>query len=181
MGGSKKDSELRRQEILGEGASSFAGLLCKACKLNAADMLRDPQACDVMVEVAQAGSSGIFAVIGMCGIVLKYTVLIYTCLSTVSEPRKACNDFVQHAVICNDWLRCSCMFDCSKTIAIDQSPLIDTGQHISCHEDASVYLATPVAAGVLTIHHSSAVHEVREAIAQAATPAPSTSPKAGEC
>lgn len=66
-------------------------------------------------------------------------------------------------------------------LSIDQSPLIDTGQHISCHEDASVYLATPVAAGVLTIHHSSAVHEVREAIAQAATPAPSTSPKAGEC
>lgn len=58
LGGSKKDSELRRQEILGEGASSLAGLLCKACKDNAADMLRDPQACDVIVEVAQAGSSG---------------------------------------------------------------------------------------------------------------------------
>ncbi|DBA93738.1 TPA: hypothetical protein ACH3X3_013804 [Trebouxia sp. C0006] len=91
LGGSKKNSELRRQEILGEGPSSFAGLLCKACKSNAADMLRDPQACDVIVEVAQAGSSG-----------------------------------------------------------------------------------------VLTIHHSSAVHEVQEAIAQAATPTPSISPKAGE-
>ncbi|KAL0034219.1 hypothetical protein WJX77_003906 [Trebouxia sp. C0004] len=91
LGGSKKDNELRRQEILGEGASSFAGLLCKACKLNAADMLRDPQACDVIVEVAQAGSSG-----------------------------------------------------------------------------------------VLSTHHFSAVHEVREAIAQAATPAPVIAPKAGE-
>lgn len=66
LGGSKKDSELRRQEILGEGPSSFAGLLCKACKSNAADMLRDPQACDVIVEVAQAGSSGTFAVQCVC-------------------------------------------------------------------------------------------------------------------
>jgi len=51
---------------------------------------------------------------------------------------------------------------------------------MSCHVDACLYLA-PVAAGVLSIHHSSAVHEVREAIAQAATPAPLISPKAGEC
>ncbi len=66
-------------------------------------------------------------------------------------------------------------------LSADQCPLIDTEKSVSCHEDASVYSATPVAAGVLTIHHSSAVHEVREAIAQAATPAPSISPKAGEC
>ena len=66
LGGSKKDNELRRQEILGEGASSFAGLLCKACKLNAADMLRDPQACDVIVEVAQAGNSGTSAANCVC-------------------------------------------------------------------------------------------------------------------
>lgn len=66
LGASKKDNELRRQEILGEGARSFAGLLCKACKLNAADMLRDPQACDVIIEVAQAGSSGKSAVGCVC-------------------------------------------------------------------------------------------------------------------
>ena len=58
LGGSKKDCEVRRQEILGEGPSSLAGLLCKACKDGAADMLRDPLACDVIVELAQAGCSG---------------------------------------------------------------------------------------------------------------------------
>ncbi len=77
LGGSKKDNELRRQEILGEGASSFAGLLCKACKLNAADMLRDPQACDVIVEVAQAGSSGTSAVKCVCYSAQVY-LLIYS-------------------------------------------------------------------------------------------------------
>lgn len=58
LGGSKKDNDVRRQEILGEGASSLAGLLCSTCSTHAVDMLRDPRACDVMVEVAQAGSSG---------------------------------------------------------------------------------------------------------------------------
>ncbi len=77
LGGSKKNSELRRQEILGEGPSSFAGLLCKACKSNAADMLRDPQACDVIVEVAQAGSSGTSAVKCVCYSAKVY-LLIYS-------------------------------------------------------------------------------------------------------
>ena len=63
----------------------------------------------------------------------------------------------------------------------DQPPLIDTGKHVSYHADASVYVATSVAAGVLTTHHSCAVHDVRQAIAQAATPVPLISPKAGEC
>lgn len=58
LGGSKKDNDVRRQEILGEGVGSLAGSLCSACSAHAADMLRDPRACDVIVEVAQAGSSG---------------------------------------------------------------------------------------------------------------------------
>ena len=58
LGGSKKDDDVRRQEILGEGAGSLAGMLCSTCGAHAADMLRDPRACDVIVEVAQGGSAG---------------------------------------------------------------------------------------------------------------------------
>ena len=58
LGGSKKDSEVRRQELLGEGSNSLAARLCTACRDNAAHMLKDQHACDVIVEVAQAGSSG---------------------------------------------------------------------------------------------------------------------------
>lgn len=58
LGGSKKDNDVRRQEILGEGAGSLAGMLCSTCSTHAADMLRDPRACDVIVEVAQGGSAG---------------------------------------------------------------------------------------------------------------------------
>ena len=49
---------MRRQEILGEGAGSLAGILCSTCSAHAADMLRDSRACDVIVEVAQGGSAG---------------------------------------------------------------------------------------------------------------------------
>ena len=58
LGGSKKDNDVRRQEILGEGAGSLAGVLCSTCSAHAADMLRDSRACDVIVKVAQGGSEG---------------------------------------------------------------------------------------------------------------------------
>ena len=58
LGVSKKDSETRRQEILGEGPSGLGRLLCRCCSDGAAEMLKHPLACDVIVEVAQAGSSG---------------------------------------------------------------------------------------------------------------------------
>lgn len=58
LGGSKKDNDVRRQEILGEGAGSLAGSLCSTCSAHAADMLRDPRACDVILEVVTAGSAG---------------------------------------------------------------------------------------------------------------------------
>ena len=57
LGGSKKDNDVRRQEVLGEGASSLGSALCNLCSANAASMLRSPLACDVIVEVAQAGNS----------------------------------------------------------------------------------------------------------------------------
>lgn len=58
LGGSKKDSKLRRAEVLGSGDSSLAHHLCQHCAQNAADMLRDPLACDTVVELAQAGADG---------------------------------------------------------------------------------------------------------------------------
>lgn len=58
LGGSKKGNDVRRQEILGDGSGSLAGMLCSTCSAHAADMLRDPRACDVIVEVAQGGSAG---------------------------------------------------------------------------------------------------------------------------
>ncbi|KAL3157064.1 hypothetical protein ABBQ38_001311 [Trebouxia sp. C0009 RCD-2024] len=61
LGGSKKDNDVRRQEILSEGAGSLAGSLCSTCSAHAADMLRDPRACDVILEVATAGSSGVLS------------------------------------------------------------------------------------------------------------------------
>lgn len=59
LGGSKKDSKLRRAEVLGSGDSSLAHHLCQHCAQNAADMLRDPLACDTVVELAQAGADGV--------------------------------------------------------------------------------------------------------------------------
>ena len=58
LGGSKKDAEVRQVELLGEGSSSLAARLCTACTTSTADMLKDQYACDVIVETAQAGSSG---------------------------------------------------------------------------------------------------------------------------
>ena len=58
LGGSKKDSKLRRAEVLGSGDSSLAHHLCQQCAQNAADMLRDPLACDIVVEIAKAGADG---------------------------------------------------------------------------------------------------------------------------
>ena len=58
LGGSKKDSKLRRSEVLGSGSTSLAHHLCQLCTAQAADMLRDPLACDTVIEVAQGGSEG---------------------------------------------------------------------------------------------------------------------------
>lgn len=60
LGGSKKDGKLRRSEILGTGDNSLAHHLCQLCANHAADMLQDPLACDVVIEVAQAGADGMW-------------------------------------------------------------------------------------------------------------------------
>lgn len=58
LGGSKKDSKLRRAEVLGSGEGSLGQVLCQLCSSSAGDMLRDPLACDTIVEVALAGADG---------------------------------------------------------------------------------------------------------------------------
>ncbi|KAL3132742.1 hypothetical protein ABBQ32_009245 [Trebouxia sp. C0010 RCD-2024] len=68
LGGSKKDNDVRRQEILSEGAGSLAGSLCSTCSAHVADMLRDARACDVILEVATAGSSGVLSVHHAAGV-----------------------------------------------------------------------------------------------------------------
>ncbi len=121
LGGSKKDSELRRQEILGEGPSSFAGLLCKACKSNAADMLRDPQACDVIVEVAQAGSSGISAV--NC---VRYSAKVYLLSYSLKSQESLvvlCNML---SVMMNSAAAASLIAARQLLLSVDHSPLVDT-------------------------------------------------------
>lgn len=124
LGGSKKDNDVRRQEILGEGASSLASALCDVCSANAANMLRSPMACDVIVEVAQAGSSGVpclhlhfallFSPIGdCCSITIAFTLHLDIVrqpayLDTMASTQNIC----KHAQIqglcwcCRDFFGC---------------------------------------------------------------------------
>lgn len=58
LGLSKKTSEQRRAELLGQGANSLGGVLAAVVADQAGALLRSPHGCDVVVEVARGGDAG---------------------------------------------------------------------------------------------------------------------------
>ena len=58
-GARKKDTQVRRQEVLGEGADSLAGILLTTATEAAAELLRASPGADIVVELAAGGVDGI--------------------------------------------------------------------------------------------------------------------------
>lgn len=101
LGGSKKDSKLRRAEVLGSGDSSLAHHLCQQCAQNAADMLRDPLACDTVVEVAEAGADGEHHVIIMTACLclpVCRRLMNHHCNAFCLQPLQA--NVCKHSLVC---------------------------------------------------------------------------------
>lgn len=63
---SKKDSTVRRRELLGNGQASMAGRLAAACSVKAAELLVSPKAVDLLLEAACGGEAGVRTVDSSC-------------------------------------------------------------------------------------------------------------------
>ncbi|GIL88103.1 hypothetical protein Vretimale_13967 [Volvox reticuliferus] len=59
LGASKKDSRLRRKELLGRGPKSLSAKLTEVVAAEASALLRSPHSCELVVEVARGGESGL--------------------------------------------------------------------------------------------------------------------------
>ncbi|EFJ45371.1 pumilio family protein [Volvox carteri f. nagariensis] len=59
LGASKKDPRLRRRELLGSGPKSLSVKLTQVVAAEAPALLRSPHSCELVVEVARGGESGL--------------------------------------------------------------------------------------------------------------------------
>ncbi|GLC37797.1 hypothetical protein PLESTB_001477700 [Pleodorina starrii] len=59
LGASKKDPRVRRRELLGSGPKSLSAKLTQVVGAEAMALLRSPHSCELVVEVARGGESGL--------------------------------------------------------------------------------------------------------------------------
>ncbi|GIL46738.1 hypothetical protein Vafri_3642 [Volvox africanus] len=59
LGASKKDAQVRRRELLGSGPKSLSAKLTEVVAAEASTLLRSPHGCELVVEVARGGETGL--------------------------------------------------------------------------------------------------------------------------
>ncbi|GLI58570.1 hypothetical protein VaNZ11_000192 [Volvox africanus] len=59
LGASKKDARVRRKELLGAGPKSLSAKLTEVVSAEASTLLRSPHSCELVVEVARGGETGL--------------------------------------------------------------------------------------------------------------------------